>query len=408
MTALDSLYEQMGAGATICKRACRVVATSNITLSGLQTINGVALAAGDRVLVTGQTTASKNGVYIASDGTWARAIDMASNRYCHLGMIVPVLEGTLKGLWQLSSPTTGQIYLGVTSLSWVRRLAGVSVVPSSSTPSPVAAAGAAGTSESYSPADHVHAHDDQAGGTLHATASADDEGFMPRAHYSLVAGATDAATAGKLVKRDGSGNAKFVGVDLSNLTSPSYPDSNGDINIIPGLRAAGSNSPGVIKVHGKRLHSDNKGIAVVLMAGNPETSVAEFGQLFGFGGGDTDFGYWRIAWSSIGVRTQMLDGNASKLWMVECLNGADARFDLSNSSGCEWQVYASGGYAIRVSGDGVVRIGVSGSSTVHEIGGSTATTVGAAGAASALPATPTGYLRVVINGTTRKIPYYAD
>ena len=37
----------------------------------------------------------------------------------------------------------------------------------------------------------------------------------------------------------------------------------------------------------------------------------------------------------------------------------------------------------------------------------TATTVGAAGGATALPATPTGYLSMSINGTTFKIPYYA-
>lgn len=37
----------------------------------------------------------------------------------------------------------------------------------------------------------------------------------------------------------------------------------------------------------------------------------------------------------------------------------------------------------------------------------TGTTVGAAGGASALPATPTGYMTVTINGTARKIPYYA-
>lgn len=35
------------------------------------------------------------------------------------------------------------------------------------------------------------------------------------------------------------------------------------------------------------------------------------------------------------------------------------------------------------------------------------TTVGAAGGATALPATPTGYITVSINGTDRKIPYYA-
>lgn len=37
----------------------------------------------------------------------------------------------------------------------------------------------------------------------------------------------------------------------------------------------------------------------------------------------------------------------------------------------------------------------------------TQTTVGAAGGASALPATPTGYLTVTINGTARVIPFYA-
>lgn len=42
------------------------------------------------------------------------------------------------------------------------------------------------------------------------------------------------------------------------------------------------------------------------------------------------------------------------------------------------------------------------------IGATTASTVGAAGGASALPATPTGYLIVNIAGTNFKIPYYAN
>jgi hypothetical protein len=41
-------------------------------------------------------------------------------------------------------------------------------------------------------------------------------------------------------------------------------------------------------------------------------------------------------------------------------------------------------------------------------GSTTSTTVGAAGAASALPATPTGYITVNIAGTDRKIPFYAS
>lgn len=40
--------------------------------------------------------------------------------------------------------------------------------------------------------------------------------------------------------------------------------------------------------------------------------------------------------------------------------------------------------------------------------GTTQTTVGAAGGASALPATPTGYIPVLIGGVEYVIPYYAQ
>lgn len=52
--------------------------------------------------------------------------------------------------------------------------------------------------------------------------------------------------------------------------------------------------------------------------------------------------------------------------------------------------------------------GVNKDGKLRYVSGNTATTVGAAGGASALPATPTGYLQVVIGGTTYKIPYYAN
>lgn len=53
----------------------RSISLTNITLSGTQTVSGVALVAGDRVLVAGQTTASQNGVYIVASGAWTRATD---------------------------------------------------------------------------------------------------------------------------------------------------------------------------------------------------------------------------------------------------------------------------------------------------------------------------------------------
>lgn len=60
------------------KAACRVATTANITLSGLQAIDGVTVVAGDRVLVKDQTSQAQNGIYIAATGTWARANDFNS------------------------------------------------------------------------------------------------------------------------------------------------------------------------------------------------------------------------------------------------------------------------------------------------------------------------------------------
>jgi hypothetical protein len=59
------------------KQSVKAASTTNIaTLSGTMTIDGVALVAGDRVLVKEQSTASANGVYVVAAGTWTRAADM--------------------------------------------------------------------------------------------------------------------------------------------------------------------------------------------------------------------------------------------------------------------------------------------------------------------------------------------
>jgi len=59
------------------KQSVKAASTANIaTLSGELTIDGIALVAGDRVLVKDQTTASQNGVYIVASSTWTRSADM--------------------------------------------------------------------------------------------------------------------------------------------------------------------------------------------------------------------------------------------------------------------------------------------------------------------------------------------
>lgn len=57
------------------KASCRAATTANITLSGAQTIDGVAVIAGERVLVKNQSSAAENGIYVAAASTWSRAAD---------------------------------------------------------------------------------------------------------------------------------------------------------------------------------------------------------------------------------------------------------------------------------------------------------------------------------------------
>ncbi|NBQ69411.1 MAG: hypothetical protein EBU46_11505, partial [Nitrosomonadaceae bacterium] len=52
---------------------CKVATTNNITLSGTQTVDGVPLVAGDRVLVRSQTASSQNGIYYVASGAWYRS-----------------------------------------------------------------------------------------------------------------------------------------------------------------------------------------------------------------------------------------------------------------------------------------------------------------------------------------------
>lgn len=59
------------------KASCVCASTVNIaSLSGLLTIDGITVAAGDRILVKNQTAQADNGIYIAASGAWTRSADM--------------------------------------------------------------------------------------------------------------------------------------------------------------------------------------------------------------------------------------------------------------------------------------------------------------------------------------------
>jgi hypothetical protein len=94
------------------KLSCRAATTGPITRSGLITIDGVTLIAGDRVLVKDQGGAAleENGIFVAAAGAWARASDADNSPLgeVSIGMFTFITEGTVnKGTgWRLTSTPT--------------------------------------------------------------------------------------------------------------------------------------------------------------------------------------------------------------------------------------------------------------------------------------------------------------
>ena len=75
------------------KDSVKVATTANITLSGTQTIDGVAVSADERVLVKNQNTATENGLYLCKASSWARTSDLAAGSDA-AGMFTFVEQGS--------------------------------------------------------------------------------------------------------------------------------------------------------------------------------------------------------------------------------------------------------------------------------------------------------------------------
>ena len=101
------------------KAPCVVATTANITLSGEQTIDGVAVVTDDRVLVKDQTDGTENGIWTADSGDWARAPDFDGNLDIAKGTLVYVHSGTAgSGYWFVS--TADPITIDTSTITWVQ------------------------------------------------------------------------------------------------------------------------------------------------------------------------------------------------------------------------------------------------------------------------------------------------
>jgi hypothetical protein len=104
------------------RAAVRVATIANITLSGTQTIDAVAVVSGDRVLVKNQTTGSQNGIYIVAAAAWSRAGDFDATTAGEIeqGSQIFVNEGTINNKTGWSLSTGGPIVVGTTALVFIQ------------------------------------------------------------------------------------------------------------------------------------------------------------------------------------------------------------------------------------------------------------------------------------------------
>jgi len=104
-------------GSVAVKPPVLVIATSNINLYGLQTIDGVAVPEGARVALSGQTDARENGIWRAAAGDWRRAPDFNGPFDAAGGTFFSVAIGSANGgtVWKVEGD--GPIDIGIDEIS---------------------------------------------------------------------------------------------------------------------------------------------------------------------------------------------------------------------------------------------------------------------------------------------------
>ena len=102
----------------LVKQLCDIITTTNITLSGLQTIQGVVLTATSRVVVTGQTNQATNGIYNPNVNAWVRTSDANTIALLSSALVTANLGDNAGDTYFCTTGTTGTI--GTTAITWIQ------------------------------------------------------------------------------------------------------------------------------------------------------------------------------------------------------------------------------------------------------------------------------------------------
>lgn len=182
------------------KDSVRAATTGPITLSNTQTVDGVALTSGDRVLVKDQSTGSQNGIYVVASGSWTRAADADSAGDITGGSFVFVEEGSVNADTGWVCTNDGTVTIGTTALTFTQ-FSGAGQLEAGSGLTKVGNTLAVGAGTGIT----VNADDVALTGQALALHNLATNGVIVRTGSGTVAGRTITGTADKITVTDGDG-----------------------------------------------------------------------------------------------------------------------------------------------------------------------------------------------------------
>lgn len=107
------------AQSVVASQTAKAATTANITLSATQSVDGIALSAGDVCLVKNQSTQGANGLYVVAAGAWTRHASM--DTWAEVpGMLISVQQGSTNAdtLWLSTADAGGT--LGTTAITFTQ------------------------------------------------------------------------------------------------------------------------------------------------------------------------------------------------------------------------------------------------------------------------------------------------
>ena len=255
------------------KQSVRVVTVANITLTGgaPAVVDGVNLSQSDRVLVSGQTTGSQNGLYqvatvgAGSNGTWTRTNDGNDTGEIESGMIVMVTEGTTYKDTQWKLTTENPITIGTTTLVFDQNYSANSISAGSSNVSVLANANVTISSAGTANVVLVSSTGTVTSGTASVTGNATVGNISATNHTGTTVSVTGTATAASVVG----------GVITGTSTSVSGNVTGGNILTIGILSATGNVTGNFFVGNGSLLTGLSAGTANGIANGATNITIPE-------------------------------------------------------------------------------------------------------------------------------------